>query len=198
MAHQVLTGVKLQSTTDELDARPEDRRPVPGDRPRSQHGDFPGPARHDARRLSAQPHRAWPGKGSRPRRACSTACPITAPRRTSRGSSPAATSSTPTIARPSPRPDRVARPPWIARNGWKPSDSGSSAPLTSRMPIGFDLNDSLERAYHALRQSSPRSGMSGVPVRRHPLNFWQPRYNSCCGGRPVASAVPRRVLGPRA
>ena len=40
----------------QLDARPEDRRSVPGHRPRPQHGHFPGPARHDARWLSAQPH----------------------------------------------------------------------------------------------------------------------------------------------
>ncbi len=66
--HQVLTGVKLQVDHGQFDAGPEDRRSVPGHRSRSQHGDFQGPARHDARWLSAQSHRAGlEGDRGRPR-----------------------------------------------------------------------------------------------------------------------------------
>ncbi len=65
--HQVLTGVKLKSTTDNStrDLKIDGLFLAIGHVPNTAH--FPGPARHDARRLSAQPHGAWRGRGSRPR-----------------------------------------------------------------------------------------------------------------------------------
>ena len=108
-----------------LGARPEDRRALPGHRPCPEHGGLPGSARHDARGLPPDPHRPGLEGRRRPRPACSIACRTTGRRQTSKGSSPAATWSTPIIARRSPPPAPAAPPPWIARNGWRPPASES-------------------------------------------------------------------------
>ena len=117
--HRRPQGGEAQVDQGRLDPRPDDRRPVPGHRPRPQHGDLQGPARDDPRGLPADPHR--PGlEGHRgPGGAARQRCPTTARRPTSRASSPAATSSTPTTARPSPPPAPAAPRPWTARNGWR-------------------------------------------------------------------------------
>ena len=100
-----------------LGSRPEDRRSLSGDRSCAQYGDLQGQTRDDPRGLSAHAHgpRVERSRGRRP--ACSRLSPTTERRPTSRECSPAATSSTPTIARRSPRRARAVPPPWIARNG---------------------------------------------------------------------------------
>ena len=118
-----LTGVKLRSTSGRLDPRPADRRAVPGHRPRPQHGDLPGAARHDPGGLPPEPHGAGLGRTSRPRGPPPRTCPTTGRPRASRGSSPAATWSTPTTARRSPPPAPAARRPSTARSGWRPAAS---------------------------------------------------------------------------
>ena len=59
----------------QLAPRPEDRRPVPGDRPRPQHGGLQGPARDDPRGLSPEPHRPGLERDRGTRRACSIRLP---------------------------------------------------------------------------------------------------------------------------
>ena len=63
----------------------------------------------------------WPGKESRHPPGCSPRCPTTGRPPAWKASSLAATSLTPTTARPSPPPGPAAPPPWIARNGWRTS-----------------------------------------------------------------------------
>ncbi len=80
----------------------------------------------------------------------------------------AATWSTPTIARPSPRRDRAARPPWIARSGSSRSIRRRHS-LNDTLAHGFRLERPAGCTYHALRQRSSRHRNKRARCgRRHP------------------------------
>ena len=147
--HQVLTGVKLQSTKD------ESTRDLKIDGLFLAIGHVPNTAIFRGQ-LATTPDGyllnrtalAWKGIEAAAGLA-RYACPTTARRPMSRGSSPAAMWSTPTTARRSPRPVQAVRPPWIARNGSKRLTPELSAPL-SRPCRARRLNDRYARVrYHA-------------------------------------------------